>query len=225
MKILVVDTTSEICGVGILEDNKLIIETALNNGLTHSENLILLIKDNLEKAKINLSEIDLLVCCTGPGSFTGIRIGIASIKAIAEVNNLKIAEVTSLESLAQNIKNISETKVSLIDARNNQCYCGIFDNNINLKENYIADDINVILERVSKYDNITFIGNGAELHKKLIISKIKNANFDNNNIQSPYACGIIGLKKFKEKKLKDADTLLPNYLRKSQAERLKNKGN
>lgn len=221
MKILAIDTTSEVCGVAILEDENLIIENSLCNGLTHSENLMPLIKEALEKAKTNLKEIELIACCTGPGSFTGIRIGVASIKALAEVNNIKIAEVTSLESLAKNIKSESSTKVSLIDARNNQCYCGIFDNEINLKEEYLADDINILLEKISKYPNITFIGNGAELHKDLILDKINNAVIDENNSQTAYSCGIIGIKKFKENKLENADTILPNYLRKSQAERLK----
>ncbi|MBR2289798.1 MAG: tRNA (adenosine(37)-N6)-threonylcarbamoyltransferase complex dimerization subunit type 1 TsaB [Clostridia bacterium] len=126
MKILAIDTTSEVCGVAILEDENLIVENSLNNGLTHSENLIPLVKEALSKANLTLKEIELIACCTGPGSFTGIRIGVASVKAIAEVNNLKIAEVTSLESLAKNIKSNSETKVALIDARNNQCYCRNF---------------------------------------------------------------------------------------------------
>jgi len=126
MKILSIDTTSEICGVAILEDENLIIDTSLNNGLTHSENLMPLIKEALEKAKLTLREIDLIACCTGPGSFTGIRIGVASVKALAEVSNLKVADVTSLESLAKNIKEACDTKVSLIDARNNQCYARNF---------------------------------------------------------------------------------------------------
>lgn len=66
MKILVIDTTSEICGVAILEDENLIIDNSLNNGLTHSENLIPLIKEALEKSEIDLKEIELVVCCTGP---------------------------------------------------------------------------------------------------------------------------------------------------------------
>lgn len=221
MKILAIDTTSEICGVAILDDENLIIENSLNNGLTHSENLMPLVKEALEKSNLQLKDIDLVSCAVGPGSFTGIRIGVASVKAICEVNNIKIAEVTSLESLAKNIKDFSETKVALIDARNDQCYMGIFDNEINLKQDLIADDINVLLEEVSKYSDIIFVGNGAELHKDLILSKFPNCKFCEDNIQRAYSCGLIGLKKYNSNILVDPDTLAPNYLRKSQAERLK----
>lgn len=223
MKILSIDTTSEVCGVAILENEKLLIENSLNNGLTHSENLMILIKEALEKLEITLKDIDLVACCTGPGSFTGIRIGVATVKAICEVNNIKIAEVTSLESLANNIKGEFDTKVALIDARNNQCYCGIFDNKINLKENYIADDINILIDKIKNYSDIVLVGNGSDVYKNLILEKIKNVNFGNNNSQNAYSCGILALKKYKEDKLKNADTILPNYLRKSQAERLYNK--
>ena len=145
----------------------------------------------------------------------------ASCKALSEVKQLKIAAVTSLESLAKNIKVDSSTKVALIDARNNQCYCGIFDNQINLKEEYMADDMNVLLEKISKYSNITFVGNGAELHKNLILEKINTAKFEDDNVQNAFSCGLIGFKKYQENKLENADSILPNYLRKSQAERLK----
>ena len=221
MKILAIDTTSEVCGVAILEDENLKLENSLANGLTHSENLMPLVKEALEKLNLSLKDIDMVSCCTGPGSFTGIRIGVASVKAICEVNNIKIAEVTSLESLAKNIENNSETKVALIDARNNQCYMGIFDNEINLKEELIADDINVLLEKIEKYSDITFVGNGSSLHKDLILSKLPNSIFCENNLQNAYSCGLIGLKKYKSNELVTADTLSPNYLRKSQAERLK----
>ena len=221
MKVLAIDTTSEVCGVAILDNENLIVENSLTNGLTHSENLMPLVKEALEKSRLTIKDINLVACCTGPGSFTGIRIGVASCKALCEVCNLKIAEVTSLESLAKNIENFCETKVTLIDARNNQCYMGIFDNEINLKEEYIADDINILIEKISKYSDITFIGNGAVLHKDLILSKISNAKFENNNLQNAYSCGLIGLKKYKLNELVTPDELLPNYLKKSQAERLK----
>ena len=69
MKVLVVDTTSEICGVAILENENLIINNSINNGFTHSENLMPLIKESLEKSELSLNEIDLVVCCTGPRFF------------------------------------------------------------------------------------------------------------------------------------------------------------
>ncbi len=96
MKILSIDTTSEVCGVAILEDENLIIENSLSNGLTHSENLMPLVKEALEKSDLTLKDIDIIACCTGPGSFTGIRIGVASVKAMAEVNHLNVVEVTSV---------------------------------------------------------------------------------------------------------------------------------
>lgn len=126
MKILAIDTTSQVCGVAILDDENLIIENSINNGLTHSENLMPLIKEALEKSNLALKDINLLACCTGPGSFTGIRIGVASCKAIAEVNNLSVADVSALESLAKNVEENCANKVALIDARNNQCYCRSF---------------------------------------------------------------------------------------------------
>ena len=213
MKILAIDTTSNICSTALLEDDKLIDENTINNGLTHSENLMPLISELFNRNKLSLSDINLIAVCVGPGSFTGIRIGIASIKAMAEVYKIPVAEVTSLESLAMStIKN--ETIVSLIDARNNQVYAGIFNETIKLKEEYIADDINIVLEKVKKYENVIFVGNGAILHKELINEKNKNAKFAENNEQNSYFVGLVGLKKSKNNELKDADSVLPIYLRK-----------
>ena len=83
MKILAVDTSSKICSVAILEDDKIIDEINLDNGRTHSENLMPIVAEILKKNNITLSEINLIGCVVGPGSFTGIRIGVSSIKAIA----------------------------------------------------------------------------------------------------------------------------------------------
>ena len=141
MKILAVDTSSAICSVALLDDDKLIDEINLDNGRTHSENLMPLVDEIIRKNNLAVNDIEFIACCVGPGSFTGIRIGVSSIKAIAEILNVKLAQVTSLETLAANVEN-EETIVSLIDARNNQVYCGIFDKEYNLKEEALADDIN-----------------------------------------------------------------------------------
>ncbi len=220
MKNLAIDTSSAICSVAILEDDKLIDEENLNDGRTHSENLMPLIDNVLKRNSLDIKDIEMISCAVGPGSFTGIRIGVATIKPIAEVLNIKVASVTSLEILARSVEN-SETIVSLIDARNNQVYCGIFDKEYNKKQEYLADDINNVLEVLKKYENITFVGNGAILHKELLINSLKNVDFAEENNQSATNCGKIGYKKSLENNLYTADTIVPIYLRKSQAERLK----
>ena len=225
MKILAVDTSSKICAVAILEDSNVIDEIKLDNGKTHSENLMPILKEVLEKNNITLDKIDLIAVSVGPGSFTGIRIGIASIKSIAEVYKLPVASVTSLETLARNIEteDADTTIVSLIDAKNNQVYAGFFDNQYNLKEDEYADDINVILEKASKYKKFVFVGDGEKIHEELIKNKFANKEivFAENNSQSAINTGKLGYKKFLESNLKNADTILPIYLRKSQAERMK----
>ena len=220
MKILAVDTSSSICSVAILEDDKLIDKNELDDGKTHSENLMPLLDELLKRNSMDIKEIEMIACTVGPGSFTGIRIGVATIKPIAEVLNIKVASVMSLEALARNVENKS-TIVSLIDARNNQVYAGIFDENYNKKEEYIADDINEVIKVLEKYDNITFVGNGAILHKELLANSLKNVEFVENNKQTAENVGKIGYKKYLENDLCSADTIMPVYLRKSQAERLK----
>ena len=221
MKILAIDTSSKICSVAILEDEKVIDEINLDNGRTHSENLMPLVEEILKRNNFLVSDINLLACSVGPGSFTGIRIGVSSIKPIAEVLNLKIASVTSLETLARNVEGKEKIIVSLIDARNDQVYCGIFDDKYDKIEDYMADDITKIISHIEKYEKIILVGNGAEKHKELIKEKLYNIKFSENNKQSAVNVGKIGYKKYLENNLKSADTIIPIYLRKSQAERMK----
>ena len=198
MKILSVDTSSKICAVSILEDENIIKENSLNNGLTHSENFMPLMEKTLKEANLTLDDIDLITCVVGPGSFTGIRIGIASIKAIAQIKYIPVVSVTSLESLSYNVDENCEIICSLIDARNNQVYAGIFDMHKNLVEDYIADDINNVIKTLKKYNNIIFVGNGQVLHKELIEESLndKLIKFCDNNDQSGKSCGLCGLFKF-----------------------------
>lgn len=220
MKMLAVDTSSAICSVALLDNDNLIDEINLDNGRTHSENLMPIVDEIIKRNNMDVKDIEFISCVVGPGSFTGIRIGVSSIKAIAEVLNVKLAQVTSLETLAANVEN-AETIVSLIDARNNQVYCGIFDKDYNLKEEALADSIDEVINHIKKYQGIVFTGNGAELHKELLLNNIENARFADVNIQLAKNVGKIGYKKYLENNVENADTIIPIYLRKSQAERLK----
>ena len=222
MKILAIDTSSEICSVAILENDTVIAENSLNDGKTHSENLMTIMENILAENETKLNDIDMIACSVGPGSFTGIRIGVSSIKAIAEVLDVPVAAVTSLETLARNIEEKDATIVSLIDAKNDQVYAGIFDENYDKKEEYIADSIYNVVEKIKEYENIIFVGSAAIKYMNLLNENFENVRIAEVNIQTASNVGKIGYKKHKEKDLKSADTIMPMYLRKSQAERMKN---
>lgn len=223
MKILVADTSSSVCSVGVFEDNVLINKNELDNGKTHSENFMPLVEKTLNEAKLKLDDIEYLAVVVGPGSFTGIRIGVASCKAMAEIKGLKVVPVYSLDSVAANEVENGNVICSMIDARNNQVYCGIYDNKINKLEEYMADDIENVLLVLNKYDDIVFVGDGAVLHEDMIREKMvdKKIVFSSNNKQNAESLGIIAYKKIKNGEFTDPDSVVTVYLRKSQAERLK----
>lgn len=233
MKILSIETSNKICSVAILEDKNLIKKIELNNGLTHSETLMPLIKQILEETKLSLSNIDLLVCDIGPGSFTGIRIGIATVKAFTDSLNIPSVGISSLEGLAYNIKN-EGLICSLIDCKNNNCYYSLYElknNTYTLLEEPKADSVEICLNYLNyKYSNsvITFNGD-VSLYKELIENTSKNfillestnTQFNNVKINSNnidvYNLGIAGFNKF-NKNGKD-ENLLPLYLKKPQSQR------
>ena len=117
LKILCIDTSSKLCSVAILENTTLINKLELDNGLTHSETLMPLIKELLEKNNLSLKDINLLVSDIGPGSFTGIRIGVATCKAFSDSLNIPCVGISSLEVLAYNSKN-DGIICSTIDCKN-----------------------------------------------------------------------------------------------------------
>ena len=129
MKTLAIDTSSKICSVTILDDKNVLINLSNDDEKTHSVKLMPMIDTAFKETLLTLDDINLLACCTGPGSFTGVRIGISTIKAFADVKNIPIVGITSLESLAYNVINKANSNTlvcSLIDAKNSNVYCGVF---------------------------------------------------------------------------------------------------
>lgn len=222
MKILAVDTSSKVCSVAILENRSVLDEINLNDGRTHSENLMPTIEKILDRNGMTLDDIDLIGVTVGPGSFTGIRIGIASVKAIAEVKNIPVASISSLQSLAKNISKEKGTIVSMIDARNNNVYGGIYDTDGKSIVEECADNIDTLVDKIKPFQNITFVGDGAVINKGKIQRAFygQKVEFADNNEQSAANTGILAYEKYLSDSLESADTVIPLYLRKSQAERL-----
>ncbi len=202
MNILGIDTSSDVCSVALLKYNELICELNKNDSKTHSENLMPLIDELLKKANLTLSDVNLIACDIGPGSFTGIRIGIGTAKAIAEFRQIPVASVTSLETLAYSVSGF-DTIVSLIDCKNSQVYCGIFDRNYKLLEDYIADSIQNAIKHIMHYSNICFVGDGAILHKGLLKNNFNNISFAQDNTQSAFNLGKCAYEKYISRRFKN----------------------
>ena len=240
MKILAIDTSSQICGVAILEDEKTIIELHNDDEKTHSVKLMPMIDEAFSTTGLTLDDINLLVCCIGPGSFTGVRIGIATIKSFADVKNIPVVGVTSLESLAYNVacpyfENNLQNKASnflssimicsLIDAKNDNVYAGLYSSEnddcscIAMLTGNINDIISSIKDKISDFSNIVFVGNGSEIYSDLLKKEFSNNIPSEQNKQNSISLAKAGLCKYQKGEYGDSASLSPIYLRKSQAER------
>lgn len=223
MKILAIDTSSKICSVSILEDKNVIIEKHNDDEKTHSQKLMPIIDETLKESNLNLDNIELLACSQGPGSFTGIRIGISTVKAFADVKHIQIIGVTSLEALAYNIQT-DGLIATLIDAKHDNVYFALFE----LKDGVyssviepISDSITNVINKLQPYiNNLIFVGDGAVVHKELLLSNFPNCNFasDIENVQTSISIGKSAFDKYNSDNYEPSYTLSPIYLKKSQAE-------
>ena len=223
MKILSIDTASQICGVSILENSNLICKLDQNLGTTHSENLMPMIRQAFYQSNLTLNDIDLLVCDKGPGSFTGIRIGVATVKAFHDSLSIPCTGVSSLESLAYSIKE-EGIIVSILDCKNDNCYFALYEyKNSSYTQilpptaDTIENALMICQQKALNYTSIVFVGNGSVIYKELIHQRFKNcilATSKNNSLDS-YYLGLAGLDKFRKKELED---VLPLYLKKPLAQ-------
>lgn len=230
MKVLAIDTSSKICSVSILEDDITLVSLYNDDEKTHSVKLMPMINEAFQKANLTLDDISLLACCIGPGSFTGVRIGIATIKAFADVKKIPTIGVTSLESLAYNVENMSknsELVCSLIDAKNGNVYYGLYKISnhypqlISMSLDNIDNAINTIQNNMKNenINNAIFVGDGANIYKDKILSNIANSTFaPEKNLQDSTSIAKVGLNKYLNKEQNFSNSLSPIYLKKSQAE-------
>lgn len=223
MKILSIETSGKVCAVALLEDEKLIKEEIIEDENTHSVKLMPLVDKLLSETKTIISDIDLFACDIGPGSFTGIRIGVSTIKAFLDVTNKKAVGISSLEALAYNLET-DEIVCSLIDAKNENVYCGFFkkENGIyNKTDDLIFDNINNIIELAkNKNKKIIFVGNGSIGYKDVIESKIEKAEVISDEETNKLNARNIALAAYyKSNEAVNSNGLVPMYLRKSSAER------
>ena len=217
MKILAVDTSAVCASVAVTENGKILSESSINTGLTHSRTLMPMIDSVLKNGEIDLGCIDTFACSVGPGSFTGIRIGVAAIKGLCDALSKKCVPVSTLEALAYNLIGRQCTAVSVMDARCNQVYCGIFSvdgDTVTRLTDDMAIKIDDLAPMLKDYENVIFVGDGAKIcHNALGYTKAPvNCEYQRGSSVCFAAVNHIG-------EALDSKELLPVYLRLPQAER------
>lgn len=156
MKCLFIDSSSSKRIVAISYNDNLLYYTCEDNGVDLSINMLPLIIKALDNTNISIKDIDRIMVVNGPGSFTGIRIGITIAKTLAWSFNIDIVSISELE-LMSSFSTDFDVIVPLIDARRNCVYAGIYDNNLNKLEDDCHIEILKLLRKLDKYNNITFV--------------------------------------------------------------------
>lgn len=224
MKILGLDTSTLMATCAVIEDDILIGEFSLNQNMSHSEKLVPMIKEVLDNLNLKIDDIDLYGVSTGPGSFTGLRIGVATVKGFAHLFDKPLVGVSTLEGLAFNLPH-NEIVVPMIDARRDRVYTGIYTwENGRLKTIMEPDVIEVddLLKILDKYEKVAVNGDGSSLYKERIKSalgdKVLFSTIGQNSCKAA-SIGELALLKYEEGQRDNYFTLVPDYLRKTQAER------
>ncbi|MCJ7539953.1 MAG: tRNA (adenosine(37)-N6)-threonylcarbamoyltransferase complex dimerization subunit type 1 TsaB [Desulfobacterales bacterium] len=222
MRILAVDTATTSCSVAIVDNTSLLSEFTLAKEETHSKHLMDMIKAALRMSGHNFSDLDGFAVTRGPGSFTGLRIGISTIKGLAVASEKPVVGVSSLETLALQVSYSRDLICPILDARRGEVYFSRYRFlNGHLKKqtkervappDQAVEDLN---------ESCLFVGNGALLYKEMILEKMGElasfAPLIQNTIRAS-TMAYLSMAKFENNDTDDIEKILPYYIRKSDAE-------
>jgi len=227
MIVLALDTSAAAASAAVVKDGLLRGEITIRNGKTHSQKVIPMINQLLGMLDYKPKDLDLLAVANGPGSFTGLRIGVVTIKAMAYALNIPVAEVSTLMALAYTVNETEGLVCPIMDARNRQVYTGLYkisDDSVSVLEEDSGIAIDELMSVLKKYDlPVHFVGDAVPLYRNYITEQGINARFAPDSIFTHRAASVAYLAWLmqKEGKVTDAFRAKANYLRKSQAERMK----
>ncbi len=236
MKLLAIDSSGLVASVALMEDDILVGEYTIHNKKTHSQTLLPMIADMLKMSGIDKNDLDAIAVAAGPGSFTGLRIGAATAKGLAQGLGIPIVPVSSLEGLAYNLQGLSDPVCPIMDARRGQVYSGIYDVSTPLPKALYEDGarpIEEVIEQVKTLGKpVTFVGDGVPVFKDRLTEALGSVDndglvaFGNDAVryQRASSIAILGKLYLSDGREVAAREFVPRYLRATQAEReLKNK--
>ena len=218
MLLLGVDSSSQAATAAVIKDGEILCEYTQNQNKTQSVKMLPMIERMLSDVELTVHDIDVFACGVGPGSFTGVRIGVSTVRGFAKTLEKGAIPVNALEILANNVP--SEARViALVSARENECYCALYENN----KEVLAPSVKTLEEIVelSKEAPALFIGDGAVLNGAFFEEAIPGVRIaqGKSNLISAASLAEVAYQKAQNGEVGTAESLIPLYLRKSQAER------
>lgn len=240
MKILAIDSSGLVATVAVLEDEELIAEYTVNYKKTHSETLLPMLDEIKSMTELDMSTIEAIAVAKGPGSFTGLRIGSATVKGLAYALNVPVVAVPTLDAMSMNLWGTDKLVCPIMDARRNQVYTGIYefvgkdldeiDGNVKGFEHSVfasgdALPVEELCEKINEIGKeIIFLGDGVPVYKDQINELLKVKHYfapASLNRQRAASLGVLAYKYIANGITETADEHKPEYLRLSQAEREK----
>lgn len=226
MKILALDTSSMPSTAAVVDEYNIISEFTINYKKTHSQTIMPIIDIICNMVELDINTIDYIAVASGPGSFTGLRIGASTAKGLAHALNKPIVPVPTLDGLAYNIFETNKIICPIMDAKRGHVYSALYTwNNRKLEKltEYLAEPIEDIINIALTFETeVIFLGDGVPIN----IEKLKQL-IPNNFIIAPPSCnmqragsiGSLALELIKDNKTINYAEFAPFYIRKSQAER------
>ena len=218
MKILALDSTAKTSTVAVLENDSLLGLYSVNIQNTHSETLLPMVKSILGSLKLTNEDIDAYAVSEGPGSFTGVRIGVATIKGLAFGREKPCVGVSTIEALYENLADYEGIVCPIMNARRGQVYTGAFLNGERIIDDtcMMLDDLISMLEE--KGQPIRFSGDGYDLILDKNIAKFRHTP-ELLRYQNAFSVGKVAYKRIINSEFTSDEALRVEYLRKAQAER------
>ena len=217
MRLLAVDTSNKIASVAVFEDNKFLGEKITDDQKTHSEKFLPIVDELLNELNLNINDIDMFAVSVGPGSFTGIRIGVATVKGMAQSLSKKVIGVTSLEGLIEMAD--SENVCAVINAKHGNLYTQIKHKNVLEEPDFMTID-QLLNELKNREEEFVIVGDATSEFEEIFKNNIKCEIFE-EKIETSLYIGKSALNKYlrDENTVKSPNEINPIYLRKAQPDR------
>ncbi len=223
MNILAIDTSGPAAGCAVMKDGRIAHLIAMNQGLTHSETIMPAVDAALSAAGLGCADIDVFAAVAGPGSFTGVRIGVCAAKGLAHAVGRPCAAIDALEALAMNFYGFDGLCCPILDARRGQVYCAAFDMRGGLPRRVLDDGamaLDAFLALLPGDRRLVFAGDGVAAHGESVRAALGNRSLiapeNLRNIRADAACLLAAQR---PETWVAARLLRPIYLRAPQAER------